>query len=74
AAKGHQDAKDESARAVREIERAKDAAVQELAVASANMAIDLARKVVREQLTPEQQNQIVREALGKMATAAPSKN
>jgi F-type H+-transporting ATPase subunit b len=74
AAKGHQDAKDELARALREIGRAKDAAVQELAVKSAHMAIDLARKVVREQLTPEQQNQIVREALGKLAAASPSKN
>ena len=74
AEKGHQDARDELARALREIDRAKDAAVQELAVASANVAIDLARKVVREQLTPEQQNQIVREALGKLAATAPSSN
>jgi F-type H+-transporting ATPase subunit b len=74
AAKGHQDAQDELARALREIERAKDAAVQELAVASANVAIDLARKVVREQITPEQQSQIVREAVAKLAVAAPSKN
>jgi F-type H+-transporting ATPase subunit b len=72
--KGHQDAQDELARALREIDRAKDAAVQELAVASANVAIDLARKVVREQLTPDQQSQIVREALGKLAAATPSKN
>ena len=72
--KGHQDAQDELARALREIDRAKNAAVQELAIASANVAIDLARKVVRDQLTPEQQSQIVREALGKMAAAAPSKN
>jgi F-type H+-transporting ATPase subunit b len=74
AAKGHQDAQDELQRALREIGRAKDAAVQELAVASANVAIDLARKVVREQLTPDQQNQLVREALGKLAAAAPSTN
>jgi F-type H+-transporting ATPase subunit b len=71
--KGHQDAQDELQRALREIDRAKDAAVQDLAVASANVAIDLARKVVREQITPEQQSQIVREALGKLV-AAPSKN
>ncbi len=72
--KGHQDAQNELARALREIDRAKDAAVQELAVASANVAIDLARKVVREKLTPAEQNQIVRDALGKLAAASPSKN
>jgi len=72
--KGHQDAQDELGRVLREIDRAKNAAVQELAVASANVAIDLARKVVREQITPEQQKQIVREALGKLAAASPSKN
>jgi F-type H+-transporting ATPase subunit b len=74
AEKGRQEAQDELKRALREIGRAKDAAVQELAVTSANAAIDLARKVVREQLTPEQQSQIVREALGKLAAASPSKN
>ncbi len=72
--KGHQDAQDELKRALREIDRAKDAAVQELAVTSANAAIDLARKVVREQLTAEQQSQIVREALGKLSAASPSNN
>ena len=71
---GHQAAKDELERAIREIKRAKDGAIHELAVASANVAIDLARKVVREQLTAEQQNQLVREALGKLTAAEPSKN
>jgi F-type H+-transporting ATPase subunit b len=73
-AKGHQAAQDELARAIREIDRAKDAAVQDLAVRSANVAIDLARKVVREQLTPEHQNEVVREALSKFTGATPSKN
>ena len=43
-AEGHKAAKDELDRAVREIDRARDAAIQDLAVASANVAIDLARK------------------------------
>jgi F-type H+-transporting ATPase subunit b len=72
--KGHQDAQDELARALREIGRAKDGAVQELAIASANAAIDLARNFVSAQLTSEQQNQLVRDALGKFASAVPSKN
>ena len=73
-AKGQQAAKDELARAIREIDRAKDSAIQELAVTSANVAIDLARKVVRDQLTNEQQSQIVREALTKLSAATPNKN
>jgi len=73
-AKGHQAAQDELARALREIDRAKDGAIEALAGASANVAIDLARKVIREKLSAEEQNQIVREALGKLSAAAPSKN
>jgi F-type H+-transporting ATPase subunit b len=70
---GHKAAKDELARALREIERAKDAAVQDLAVASANTAIELARKVIQEELTPEKNNQLIREAAAKLA-AQPSDN
>ncbi len=73
-ADGHKAAQDELARAVREIGRARDAAVQELAIASANVAIDLARKVVRDRITPDQQSQIVRDALAKLTTSEPSKN
>jgi F-type H+-transporting ATPase subunit b len=70
-AAGHQAAKDELARALREIDRAKDGAIQELAVASANVAVDLAGKVIRTQLTAEKNNELVREALEKFA-ATPS--
>lgn len=72
-AEGQKAAKDELDRALREIHRAKDAAVQNLAVTSANMAIDLAQKVIREQLSPEKSNQIVREAVAKLSSE-PSKN
>jgi F-type H+-transporting ATPase subunit b len=73
-AEGHQAAKDEIDRAVREIGRARDAAVQELAVASANVAIDLARNVVKSEISADRQQQIVREALSKLSAAAPSQN
>ncbi len=52
-AEGRKAAKDELDRALREIERAKDGAIQDLAVASANVAIDLAGKVIRDKLTAE---------------------
>lgn len=72
--KGRQSAKDELDRALREIDRAKNGAIESLASASANVAIDLARKVIKGKLTNEEQNQIVRDAVGKLATTAPSKN
>jgi F-type H+-transporting ATPase subunit b len=72
-AEGQKAAKEELDRALREIHRARDAAVQELAVTSANVAIDLAQKVIREQLTSEKSNQIVRDAVARLS-AEPSKN
>lgn len=71
---GRKAAGEELARATREIQRAKEGAIQDLAVASANTAIELARKVVRDGLTNDQQSQLVREALGKLAATTPSKN
>jgi F-type H+-transporting ATPase subunit b len=72
--KGRQAAREELDRAVREIERAKDAAIQQMATESANTAIDLARKVIREKLTPDEQSRIVREALEKLRSTTPSAN
>jgi F-type H+-transporting ATPase subunit b len=66
-------AEDEKVRALRDIERAKDGAIHELAIASANVAVDLAGKVIRDKLTPEQNNQLVRDALAKFS-GAPSNN
>jgi F-type H+-transporting ATPase subunit b len=66
-------AEDEKTRALRDIERAKNGAIHELALASANVAIDLAGKVIRDKLTPEQNNQLVRDALAKFS-GAPSNN
>ncbi len=71
---GHKAAKDELDRTLREIGRARDAAVQELAIASANVAVDLARGVVRDEISAERQKQIVREAVSKLGVATPSKN
>lgn len=73
-AEARKGAEEEGNRAVREIERAKDGAIQQLAVASANAAIDLARKIVREQITHSQQDQLVKDALSKLTASTPSKN
>ncbi len=71
---GQKAAKEELDRAVREIGRARDAAVQELAIASANVAVDLARGVVQSDISPDRQKQLVRDALSKLSATAPSKN
>jgi F-type H+-transporting ATPase subunit b len=73
---GRKAAGEEVARATTEIKRAKDGALQELAVTSANLAIELGQKVVRDKLqtSPEHQARIVREALDKLSAAAPSRN
>jgi F-type H+-transporting ATPase subunit b len=72
-AEGQKAAKEELDRALREIQRARDASVQALAVSSANVAIDLAQKIIREKLTAETNNQIVRDAIAKLAPQ-PSNN
>jgi F-type H+-transporting ATPase subunit b len=69
-AEGKQAANDELARAVREIDRARNAAVQELAVRSANVAVNLARGVVRQEISTDRQNQLVRDAIGQLKERA----
>ncbi len=61
-------------RAVRDVERAADVALKSLAESSANVAVDLAGKVIQQNITAEQQAQLVREALSSLAATSPSKN
>lgn len=70
---GRKAAGEELARAVREIERAKEGALHDLAERSAKAVIELSESVIREQLSADRQKAIVRDALGKL-TATPSKN
>lgn len=67
-------AKSHSERAIREIGQARDGAVRELAETSANLAVDLAGKVVQQNLSTEQQAELVREATNKLANSSPSSN
>lgn len=67
-------ADDEKHRAVREVEQARDAAIKNLAEESATLAIDLAAKVVKQDISPNRQGEIVREAIGRIAGAQPSAN
>jgi F-type H+-transporting ATPase subunit b len=61
-------------RAVQDIKRAADNELKSLAETSANLAVDLAAKVVRQNVTADQQAQLVRDALSQLAISEPSEN
>ena len=61
-------------RAVRDVERASENAMKSLAEKSANLAVDLASSVVRQNVTADQQAQLVRDALSKLVVTEPSEN
>lgn len=67
-------AKAEHARAQRDIEVALDAATKHLAETTANLAVELAGKAIRETIQPAKAQELVREALTKLSAAAPSRN
>jgi F-type H+-transporting ATPase subunit b len=67
-------AKAEHDRAVREVNNAKDSALKELAESSANLAIELAGKIVREKLSAGDQSRLVRDVLRKLPSTEPSAN
>jgi F-type H+-transporting ATPase subunit b len=60
-------AKAEQARAINEIELAKNAALQAVAEQSADMAVALAGKIVGRQLNPEDHSKLVRESLDSLS-------
>jgi F-type H+-transporting ATPase subunit b len=60
-------------RALKDVERAADLAMKNIAETIANQAVDLAGKVVSRNLTPDQHSQLVRDALSTLG-AGPSKN
>lgn len=67
------EAQAERDRALRDIDRATDRAIKELAENSANLAVKLAGRIVQGQLGPQAQAQLVRDALNDFA-ARPSNN
>jgi F-type H+-transporting ATPase subunit b len=64
----------ERVRAVRDIESATDQALQRLAERSANLAVDLAGKIVSTKLSDEDHSRLIQEAVGRFAEAKPSAN
>jgi F-type H+-transporting ATPase subunit b len=64
----------ERARSLREIEAAADAAVESLAERSAQLAVELAGKILQSQLSVADHSRLIDEALNKFAASAPSRN
>lgn len=67
-------AKAEHVRAQRDIEVALNAATKNLAETTANLAVELAGKAIRETINPAKSQELVREALTKLSATAPSRN
>ena len=65
-------AQQEHQRAMRDIRTATDAAVEELSQRSADLAVELAGKVISAKLTPEERSKLVQDSLTKFAAATPS--
>ena len=64
----------ERARALHEIESATDAALKSLAERSAELAIDLAGKILQTKLTPADHQRLIQDAMAKFPESAASKN
>jgi F-type H+-transporting ATPase subunit b len=71
-AEAKQGAEAERLRSVREIEQATDAALRSLAERSAQLAVDLAGKIIQHKLTPTDHAKLINEAVDRFAT--PSQN
>jgi F-type H+-transporting ATPase subunit b len=64
----------ERTRSLREIETATDAALQSLAERSAKLAVNLAGKIVRTNLSPGDHERLIQEAVEKFPSSSPSNN
>ena len=73
-AKAKADAATERDRALKEIDTATQQALQELAQRSADLAVDLAGKIVQQKLTPQDHTNLIKQAVAKFAQFDPSQN
>lgn len=64
----------ERKRAVRDVELARDDAMKSLAEQSANLAVDLAGKIVKKEISSDRQSEMIREAIGRLGSAPTSNN
>ncbi len=73
-AEARQGAEAEKARALREIEAAGDAAMESLAKRSAELAVELAGRIVQAQLSQQDHARLIEEAMAKFPATAASNN
>jgi F-type H+-transporting ATPase subunit b len=64
----------EHQRAIHDIRTATDAAVSELSQRSADLAVELAGKIISAKITPEERSRMLQDSLTKFAAATPSRN
>ena len=64
----------EKMRAVRDIELATDKALKDLAERSANLAVELAGKIVKAKLSAADHSKLIQDAVAKFPNATPSRN
>ena len=72
--KARDEAEAEKRRAVEDIELATAGALKDLAERSANLAVDLAGKIVQQRLSAEEHSALINEAVSKFAKLEPGKN
>lgn len=67
-------AESEHERATRDVNNAKDAALQAIAEAGADMAVNLAGKIVKRELKADDHAQLIRDAVSRFPESSPSDN
>jgi len=73
-AKARAEAEAERQRALRDIDIATEHSLKRIAEEGANLAVDLAGRIIRAQLKPEDHARLIQEALGEFASRTPSAN
>lgn len=73
-AKARAEADAERQRSLREIETATQSALKQIAEEGANLAVNLAGRIIREQLKPEDHKRLIQDAISEFANRSPSAN
>ena len=73
-AKARAEAEAERQRALRDIEIAKEQALKQIGEEGANLAVDLAGRIIRAQLTPQDHARLIQEAMGEFVNRTPCAN
>ncbi len=64
----------EKDRAMRDVRNAKESALKEIGEMGANLAVELASKIVQREVSPQEHTQLIKDAVAKFPDAEPSQN